>query len=214
MKWLKKIATTPMAKNIGMIINSLTSGDDKTVNAPSIQAVLNGMKANVIDNLNSNDSEKSLSAKQGNVLKQLISEATEKNVITLKLYSDYNVEGDMTNEQLSLSTYKSVGNKLTLENGAVKIGSNVSNVKVSATVLFNTNFDGTRYREIVIRKNNSTIALAECHVTSNSILNLTDCIAEVSSGDVLSLWVRTAQNDVVYGTNSNLCKTYMTVEAI
>lgn len=39
MKWIKKIAVTPVTPNTGDIIDSFSTTDDKTKNAPSIRAV-------------------------------------------------------------------------------------------------------------------------------------------------------------------------------
>ena len=39
MKYIKKVSVTPVASNTGTIINSFSTSDDKTLNAPSIAAV-------------------------------------------------------------------------------------------------------------------------------------------------------------------------------
>jgi len=41
MRYIKKIGVTPMAKNEGKIIDSFDTSDDKHINAPSLQAVIN-----------------------------------------------------------------------------------------------------------------------------------------------------------------------------
>lgn len=46
MKWIKKVASTPL-DTIAKVINSLVSGDDKTTNAPSIKAVTDALAAKV-----------------------------------------------------------------------------------------------------------------------------------------------------------------------
>lgn len=52
MKTIKKISVTPLPKNEGKIIDSFNTTDDKHINAPSIDAVNNGLsgKANVSHN--------------------------------------------------------------------------------------------------------------------------------------------------------------------
>ena len=51
MKKIRKVAVTPMADNIGTIIDNLNTTDDQTTNAPSIHAVNTalGNKANTSD---------------------------------------------------------------------------------------------------------------------------------------------------------------------
>ena len=48
MKAIKKVAVTPVTVNDGTIINSFSTSDDKTKNAPSINAVENYAQPKVL----------------------------------------------------------------------------------------------------------------------------------------------------------------------
>lgn len=45
---IKRVAVTPLPHNEGKIINSFDTNDDKTINAPSIQAVENYVQRKVL----------------------------------------------------------------------------------------------------------------------------------------------------------------------
>lgn len=48
MKYIKKVAVTPVTPNTGDIIDSMNPGDDQTVNAPSIHAVKDYLNVNTL----------------------------------------------------------------------------------------------------------------------------------------------------------------------
>ena len=166
---------------------------------------------NIVDNLESTSATDALSANQGRVLKELIEATNEKNIMTAKLDSNVTtVAGLYTN--LSLTLLNSVGSKLTLENGGIKIGSGVSKVKINADLKYICNAVGNKHSRIL--KNTASVAWANqraLSVDDEFTISIGQKIIDVQEGDVFYLAYYAADGDVI-STNYNA--TYLTVEVV
>ena len=168
---------------------------------------------NIVDNLESTSVTDALSANQGRVLKNLIDNIpiNEKNIMTAKLDGNVTtVSGVYTN--LSLTLLNSVGSKLTLENGGIKIGSGVSKVKINADLKYICNAVGNKHSRIL--KNTASVAWANqraLSVDDEFTISIGQKIIDVQEGDVFYLAYYAADGDVI-STNYNA--TYLTVEVV
>jgi hypothetical protein len=61
-----------------------------------------------------------------------------KNVMTARLTANYTITATNTHEQLTLSEHNSVGSKLSISNGGIKIGDNISKVLISGKIHWTT----------------------------------------------------------------------------
>lgn len=149
----------------------------------------------------------------GNNGTEIVNLNEPKNVMTLKLDADINCS---TNDyyHIPLSLYNSSGDKLTNENGYVKIGKGVSKVKVSGAAKFETSSTATKH--IHIDKNDETIAWALINPASanlGAIPTITPVLVDVKEGDLIDLkYYTVTATDVIEGHRT--CFTYLTVEAV
>ena len=93
------------------------------------------------------------------------------------------------NVRIILNTVaESSGTKLTLENGAIKIGEGVSKIRVSASAFINNWAASTNYAWLKIRKNESNIAGVINSATASFIsTSIPTTIISVTSGDEIDL---------------------------
>lgn len=144
--------------------------------------------------------------------KELLSDILNKTneIITVSLSSQLNnltADGDIVFDK-----YVSIGNKLTLNNGKVKIGANVKKVKVSGACFIDT-ANSTGYLWLFINRNDSIVA---SNLTAGATIYKSCSIAtrviEVSEGDLISLEI-----DNTGGTPYSIRSghnTYLTVEVV
>lgn len=138
----------------------------------------------------------------------------QRDIITINITS--NVTISTTGETaLNLSnTYLKLGDKLSLENGKVKIGTGVSKVLISAQcAVITANTRATSACNLYVYKNNSAITTSLNAGVAGGInitKNITPIPITVTSGDLISLSVYLAANDVI----SSLDRTYLTVEVL
>ena len=139
-------------------------------------------------------------------------ELAEKNIITASISSNYAIKTDSpdTYEMLPLSTYTHIGDKLTLENGKIVIGKNVSLVKISAKLSFNTLTAGLKW-VTVFGKNDTAVLANPNQLSGRATVSCSDALVSVKEGDTLELRVLGLKDDVV---RSGLAYTYLTVEVI
>lgn len=168
----------------------------------------------VIDNLISESTTDALSANQGRILKELIDSITskDKNIMTAKLGSTISntVGGTYTNLNLVLSNF--IGDKLTIQNGGIKIGSGVSKVKVNANLKIATNTVGNKHARIL--KNTTSVGWGISRGISagdESSISVSPLLIDVSEDDILYLAYYAAAGD---GISANYNATYLTVEVV
>lgn len=169
---------------------------------------------NVIDNLESSSITDALSANQGRVLKGLIDElgssGEEKNIITVSLNS-LTTQANGTGTISFSHNYTQVGDKLTLTNGKVVIGSGVTKVKVSVHIWATSStyvwFKLLRNSTII----GSMIGNDSCGYNTLDVSN--KCIT-VSEGDTISISYNNSGSVVLNQGSGNNNETYLTVEVV
>ena len=142
-----------------------------------------------------------------------INEINQKHIITAYYGNDVALNSEYKTPSFSGSD--SVGTKLTLSDGKVKIGKGVSKVKVSFSVFYN-NIGDTAYVWAQLQKNNTNVvgtitASPKAFMTGTC----TEHIISVSENDLLNIKYNNPDystgNVQVRGGGDN---TYMTVEVI
>jgi hypothetical protein len=144
-----------------------------------------------------NNQEPALNAANLNQLQTNIENAiNEKNMITASFTGNYTIKSTDTEEKIILDSTVIVGDKLSLtEDGGILIGENVSKIKVSANVNFQTITDGAKYA--IIHKNNETIVQNVSSITDRTTLSISPIVCEVTQNDVVYLGVRGITNDLI-----------------
>ena len=165
-------------------------------------------------------SAENLNQMQDNIEKA-INENTEaishrQNIITAKGASSADTLAPADGAKVELVSAISVGTKLTLENGGIKIGANVKTIKVSATTTYTANFIGQHalwiYKNVNSLENRVARALMNTgdstyvQPTINIIEQITNNISE---GDILYVYASSSSNVSV--SNS---LTMLTVEVV
>lgn len=158
-----------------------------------------GVVATVVDGLNSTSATNALSANQGKVLNDKFS----RNIITA--YASPVSTVAQVNKGLDLNQLAKVGNKLSVVNNKVVIGTGVSKIKVSAKVLIDEQQTTTSF--IYIGLNGNIANRGDGYGMYNTI-TLTDKLLNVNQGDIITM-------SVTSGTNANISEdSYITVEVI
>lgn len=137
----------------------------------------------------------------------------QRDIITANLSSDYTITTGGAYVDIPLNSNVSVGSRLTLSGGGVVIGSGITKVKTSAKIVLPSNKLTTGGKNIVIRKNGSTIVdrnWLSLSVVGNNSLALPSKLIEVKAGDVLKLGYYGAKDDGIQGG----VYTCLTVEAV
>lgn len=148
----------------------------------------------------------------------LQNQVNDKNVITAKMLNDYTIQATSTAEDVkSFSLYNSVGSKLTIDNGCIKIGAGVSKVKVSYHATTQNSTSDATTRTFTYLTHNNTAITQESHyfnrtweqisVSHNSI------IRSVNEGDIFYLRIYGLAGGKLMG-GSSFCHTEITVEVI
>ena len=149
----------------------------------------------------------------GNNGTEIVNTNRPKNIMTLYLDATINCVSQVYTH-LDLSLYNSSGDKLTYENGYVKIGKDISKVKVSAAAIYEVSTSGAQH--IHIDKNDNTIAWnygAAMESGQNVTAIISPVVIDVKEGDLIDLkYYSSASNNKVGGHSTNM--TYLTVEAV
>lgn len=139
------------------------------------------------------------------------------NIITARITTLINVATASEYLQIPLTSELSLGGKLTISNGSIKIGAGVKYVKVSANVSW-TELKSNAERHIRIKRNEDTVSWATAYgVTGNFLqMSLTDRVISANEGDLITLcyYTNTVGDRVYSGTDANSYQTYMTVEVV
>ncbi len=149
--------------------------------------------------------------------KKLLSEILNSiNIMTATLTNDYSLSNTSQWQiyKLNLKKYSSFGEKLTISNGGIKIGPNISYIKINANVNFNSS---DNIGDVMIYKNNSSINYTRSAPKSQSRSTSTsNILIDVAEGDIIYLYIYsdTASKTINVSGNSSRADTYLTVEAI
>ena len=172
-----------------------------------------GLVATVVDNLESESEIDALSAKKGRVLDEKFS----KHIITA--YLSQQLFGlSKKHEVIPLDTSKKVGNKLSLENNAIKIAEGVSKVIISGAIFYQDYGTETSYLFPAISINGIYIAKEIVSRCENTIryqsVTFPPFIMEVKDGDLIRLSSGDNSEGSIRGCDMGVWCTYMTVEVV
>ena len=127
-----------------------------------------------------------------------LDEKTEHHIITASMSSNF-TKSTTDYEILPLNTSLIVGNKLSLSNNGIVVGSNVSKVKVSAKLSFNS-VATSGLKWLTIFNNNDAVSANPANLSARNMVYSTDTLIEVSAGDIITLKVNGSAGDVIrYG---------------
>lgn len=148
----------------------------------------------------------------------LQNQVNDKNIITAKILSNYTIQTTDTAEDVkTFSLYNSVGDKLTIENGAIKIGSGVSKVKVSYNATCQNSTSTATSRAFVYLMQNATILTQESYYFNRTWEQISgshnEIVRGVQEGDIFYLRVYGLTSINLMG-GSSFCHTAITVEVI
>ena len=175
-----------------------------------------GVVATVVDNLTSTSATNALSANQGKVLNEKFS----RNIITA--YPSTAFTNITTQDQVViLDEYRSVGNKLSVLNNAIKVGNGVSHVLISAQVFYQ-DYNASNVSSLFpnIQINGNSVARAIKSVSNTGIynvVNISNFLISVSENDLITLTTGTisSTNEGRYrGKQENGIHTFLTVEVV
>lgn len=144
---------------------------------------------------------------------------SNKNIITAYVNANYDITGaEFTPKKINLSkkTSSVTQDKLSLYNGGIKIGADVSKIKLSARIGYYKYFEIGEV-DLVIYKNSSEIIRTydTCFKASTGhyeAIMLNTCVVNVSQNDVIYLYISrnsNKQSTILGGVSTNL-----TVETI
>lgn len=131
----------------------------------------------------------------------------EKNIITASFETPF-VKKIASYEKMIFTSEVKVGNKLSIENGNVVVGENISKVKVSANV-GNAITSATKLSSRILRNDTSITEGIVANPAYYSTISISEKIINVSEGDVISLEVAGAVGDKI-----SWATTYLTVEVV
>ena len=174
---------------------------------------INENKSEVIDNLESESQYDALSANQGRVLNEKFS----KNIITTHLSQKY-FDLSERDQTIPLDVSNVTGNKLSLNNNAVKIGKGVSKVLISGIIFYEGYGTETAYLFPRIKINGTPIVKAIASRCVDTVryqsVTFAPFLMSVNEGDLITLTSGDNSESTIRGyDNGSLC-TYMTVEVI
>lgn len=148
-----------------------------------------------------------------NNLEELINESKRKDIITANLAANMSIStaGDIPLTNMVISSQ--IGDKLTLENGKVKIGVGITHVMVSAFESLTTS-SAAGVRNVNIFKNNTGLKSAKIYmpaVSSGCSIVLPPILIPVQENDEINIVSYVRAGDRIDGGNAY---TYFTVEAV
>lgn len=148
----------------------------------------------------------------GNNGTEIVNLNEPKNIITLKLDNTLTcVSGVYTH--INLSLYNGQGDKLTCENGYVKVGKGITKVRVSGQAKFETGAEGAKHIHIDVNETTVAWNYGSCiEVGQNVDAIVTPFVLDVKEGDLIDLKYYANNKDKVSGHNT--CYTFLTVEAV
>jgi hypothetical protein len=148
-----------------------------------------------------------------NNLNEMQNILNQKNILTANLLDNYTIQSTGSYEILPLAQYANIGNKLSVNSsGGIVIGADVSYIKVSSNVSYNT-VASASVKWNTIYKNTS--ALYPCPTYADARISIANSggLIPVTQGDVIYLEVQGTETDVVRGGVGNKY-TCLTVEVV
>lgn len=138
-------------------------------------------------------------------------------IITAELRANTALSVAQEYTQLTLTKALAIGDGFTVEDGFIKIGSNINFVKISANVAFSSiQADGNKH--IRIKKNDTTVVWLTDNGTQGRNLAITvpPKIISVNEGDLIGLYAYTnsADDNIYSGSAANSYQTYLTIEDV
>ena len=164
---------------------------------------------NIIDYTN-NDIENSINE---------LNNKAEKNIITITLDNTIANPSVEAYTKVPLTLKESIGNKLSLSENEILIGSGVHHIKVSAKMEFDTGSNtSSRYIRIINGNSvgdNNTIAwcVKEFRANVASFLVIPEVLCSVEEGDLIGLFYYVRNGDKISG-NSSILRTWLTIEVV
>ena len=145
-----------------------------------------------------------------------INEVNEKNIITVGLGSDFTVTTANTLTPVTgWSSLDTIGNKLSLSNNKIVIGSGISKVKVSYSAEVRSAGSGTI--NLYLRKNENLISQEAETFTANNQngeLMYIPRLIDVAENDTIDLGIYAPQNSKVVAGYDDIRASIMTVEVV
>ena len=150
-------------------------------------------------------------------IEELQTESAKKSIITARLASNYIIQStDTAADVKNFNLYNSIGNKLTVQNGVIKVGSGVSKVKVSYNATTQNSTTAVS-RAFTYLMHNTTSITQESHYFNRTWQQISvahnPIIRAVSQGDEFYLRVYGLAGINLMGGTS-FCHTAITVEVI
>lgn len=138
------------------------------------------------------------------------------NIMTAYLSSNLTVSSANANAytNFTLSRYESTGDRLTISGGGIRVGANVSRIKVSAQAQIVPS-GGASIKHLRVYKNSATVgwAIHRCTAANeNTTLSIPSRVLSVSEGDIIYLKYYALANDVFNGSGD--IPTMLTVEVV
>ncbi|MBR4543553.1 MAG: hypothetical protein IKO53_05005 [Lachnospiraceae bacterium] len=132
-----------------------------------------------------------------------------KNVFTATPHAKTTLSGT-SDTKITLEKLNSVGTNLTLSNGGIKVGNNITKVLVSGVVWIDA-YAGVKEARIFKNTASCAYTMSKLPSTEKASLVISPRIVSVSPGDVFYLHIQGVKNDVVSASST---ASYLTVEAI
>lgn len=118
-----------------------------------------------------------------------------KSIITASFSNNHVIAQTDTAEKVNLDTFVVGGEKLTLVDNGILIGSGISKIKVSANVNFQTVTTGLKY--ITIYKNNEIVSQNPTTISARTTISSSPILVNVAEGDMIYLYVQGTVSDVI-----------------
>lgn len=207
----------PSINNIELTGNK-TSSD---LNLDNYNNMQNKPQINGVE-LSGNKSAADLNLVNTSTLQQAVTnlenKINDKNIITVKTLANYTIQSTDTAENVkTFSLYNSTGNKLTVQNGVIKIGSGVSKVKVSYNATCQNSTSNATSRAFTYLMHNNTAITQESHYFNRTWEQISashnTIVRNVSQGDEFYLRVYGLAGINLMG-GSSFCHTAITVEVV
>lgn len=136
------------------------------------------------------------------------------NIIAANLKEDFTISNQSSVMTIPISETVKIGDKFTVSNNNIVIGSGISYIKVSA----NVRVDNTASGDILfayITSNDST-KIYSCSISSGArtTLSISPYLLKVNKGDIINLKVQNSSTTTSKLLNANRLATYITLEAI
>lgn len=157
---------------------------------------------------NSLDSDSTENVPSVHAVNEKIDEITTPSYCVATITSSQTIPGAFT---INLDKIERSQGNFTLENGAIRIGSGISKVRVSGSIFVDGWAGGSNYLWVKILKNTNSVATVLASGTSSYISSpIPNTIIDVSEGDTIKLYADTPSGNV----RSDADNTWLCVEKV